>query len=112
MTPYKFGKWRVWTADGIVYDGECPDHSRLVPKTGLIVINQEVDGSRRTLAGHDYYWFIKDEWCGGDYPGLIQHLMKPGKTQVWFGVNVGSDVFAHFLQLAHNDPAFPRVRAA
>ena len=109
MRAWDFGKWKIWMSDGKVYEGECLADMDKVPKTGVLVTNQLVNGARRTMYGHNFYWMIRNEICGGDYPGLIQHLMQPGKTSVWFGVNVGSDLFDHFLQQAVRDPQFPTV---
>jgi len=102
-----YGKSRVYYFDHSSWNGSRDD----LPKTGIIAINQIVDGFRRTLCGADFYWLMpEDEWCCGDRHGCDMYLMEKGIKTVFFGVNINTHIYKRIMRAVHDDPDFPRVK--
>ena len=98
---------RFYYADGSARNAEDPH----LPKIGVIAINQYVNGARRTLSGHDFYWLMGDnEWCGGDRHGCDMYLMQSGMKCVYFGININTHIYNAIMKQVHEDPDFPKVK--
>lgn len=105
-----YEKARFYYSDGTALDAE---HIEQLPKVGVIAINQFVDGARRTMSGHDFYWLMPEgEWCGGDWHGCMMYLMQSGSKLVYFGINVNTHIYKAIMTAVHSDPDFPQVHHA
>jgi len=104
-----YGKARIYYADGSARD---TDDLALLPKVGVIAINQIIDGGRRTRYDHDFYWINNGEWFGGDRHGADMYLMQSGYKLILFGMHINTHLFKAILHQAQSDPDFSAAKVS
>lgn len=105
-------EWRVYYGDGSTYDDtDGPPH--LAPKRGVqAIVRTHPRVGFLVLEGHDYYWYGRGEWFGGDRFGLFDYLSRSGRKVVLFGRSIRRDEYESIVEDARNDDDFPRKSAS
>lgn len=96
-------KWRIYYGDGSTYDG---DPFLAPPDNVQCVVIADPDHGRILRAMKDFYWWIGDEWYGGDLFGLFDYLRQPGPKKVIFARSLSDRQYQATIKAALADPDF------
>lgn len=102
--------WIIYYDDKSTFDstqGEPKD----APAWGVQVIAQEDDlVGRYFIQGHNYYWWLRGYWVGGDRDGLLDYLAHNGPGPVRMGRGISPREYRAIVQKAteEEDGLLPR----
>ena len=106
MKPAKEIKWKIYYEDFSTFD-QSQGTPADAPATGVIAIVQDsADNGWVVTAFKDFYWWMSNEWWGGDAAGFWQQMFKGGAIVMKFGISTDNDTFNEVMKRATADQQF------
>lgn len=100
-------KWRIYYGDGSTYSNKDGKPFDAPPDNVQAIVFADRDHGRIINAMRDFYWWMGDEWYGGDLFGLFDHLRQPGPRKVLFARSIPNEQYQEIIKTALADPDFP-----
>lgn len=106
-------EWRIYYSDGTTFssdDGLPKD----APAWDIqVIIQPDSRVGLRTISHKDFFLFIRGVWIGVDFTGLLDYLANDFDSveAVKIGRMLPPEEFRNLIDIAGNDPDFPRKSA-
>jgi hypothetical protein len=107
--------WKIYYGDGSTFRYAATDmhpevdYAELAPTRNVqAIVQEDPDVGWVILSTHDYYWWEKGRWFGGDYTGMLLYLMGDerdgrGWKKVLFGRTLPHDEYKAVYERAKAD---------